>query len=99
MPFELRTVSAGGEIPLGKRHAGRTVAVEETEPGVWIVKATHAIPDNELWLHEPSVARKLDRAIEWAERTPFKATNLEEFEAKILARVGPGPRSRRQRRK
>ena len=97
MSVELRTLGAKGEIPLGKRHAGRTVAVEETEPGVWIVKATHAIPDNELWLHEPAVARKLDRAIAWAERTPFKATNLEELEAKVLAKVSP--RASRQRRK
>ena len=99
MPFELTTVSASGEIPLGKRHAGRTVAVEEIESGVWIVKATHVIPDSELWLHEPSVARKLDRAIEWAERTPFKETNFAEFEAKVLAKLGPRPRARRQRRK
>ena len=99
MPFELRTVSAGGEIPLGKRHAGRTVAVEEMEPGVWIVKATHAIPDNELWLHEPSVARKLDRAIAWAERTPPSETNFAEVEAKILAKVGSKPTAKRQRRK
>jgi len=99
MSVELRTLGAKGEIPLGKRHAGRTVAVEETEPGVWIVKATHAIPDNELWLHEPSVARKLDRAIARAERTPFKETNLEELEAQAMARFGPAPRARRQRRK
>jgi hypothetical protein len=98
MPFELRTVGAGGEIPLGKRHAGRTVAVEEIESGVWIVKATHAIPDNELWLHEPSVPRKLDRAIEWAENNPPRETNLEELEAKALARVGSKTTARRRRK-
>jgi hypothetical protein len=99
MPVELKTVGARGEIPLGKQHAGRTVAVEEIEAGVWIVKAAHAIPDNELWLHEPSVARKLDRAIAWAERTPVRETDLDSLEAKILARAAAKPAARRQRRK
>jgi hypothetical protein len=101
MALELTTVSAAGEIPLGKQHAGRTVAVEEIESGVWVVKAAQAIPDNELWLHEPSVARKLDRAIERAERDPNppRETNLDELEAKVSARFGPKPGARRQRRK
>jgi hypothetical protein len=62
---------------------------------------TASIPKNELWLHEPSVARKLDRAIARAERDPNppKETNLEELEAKLFARFGPKPGARRQRRK
>ena len=93
--MELKTVGSGGELRLGQEHAGRTVAVEEVESGVWIVKAAHAIPDNELWLHEPSVANTLDKAIRWAEQNPPKATDLSKLEAKLKART----RARTPRRK
>ena len=93
MPVELRTINAGGELPLGKKHAGRTVAVEEVETGVWIVKTAQAIPDSELWLHEPSFSRKLDRALEWAEQHPRVETDLSKLEGK-LAR----PRARRTKK-
>jgi hypothetical protein len=55
----------------------------EIESGVCQVKTALMIPDNELWLHEPSVKEVLDRAIAWAEHNPTKATNLCEFEKRI----------------
>lgn len=73
MPSNVRTIGARGQISLGKRHAGRTVTVEEIEDGVWVVRTARVIPDNELWLHEPAVAMILDRAIEWAEKHPPQA--------------------------
>ncbi|GEM_PF-432821 len=97
MALELRTLGASGEVLLRKKYAGRKVAVDEIESGVWIVKTAQVIPDNELWLHEPAVARKLDRAIARAERTKPRETNWEEFQAKVQAKLGPLPR--RQRRK
>ena len=97
MAVELRTIGADGELPLGKKHAGCTVAVEEVETGVWIVKDAHAIPDNELWLHEPSVARKLDRALEWAEQHPRKETDLSKLEARLEAKLA-SPRARQPKK-
>jgi len=47
----------------------------------------HSIPDNELWLHEPSFARKLDRALEWAEQHPRVETDLSKLEAKLEAKL------------
>jgi hypothetical protein len=55
----------------------------EIESGVSRVKTALMIPDYELWLHEPSVKRNLDRAIAWAEHNPTKATNLGEFGKRI----------------
>ena len=43
----IKTISAGGQISLGKKYAGRTVIIESPEEGVWVVKAATVIPDNE----------------------------------------------------
>jgi hypothetical protein len=33
-----RTVTAKGQLTLGKRFAGQDVLIEETQPGVWIIR-------------------------------------------------------------
>ena len=43
----IKTIGASGQITLGKEYSGRTVVVEELEPGVWMVKLGKFIPDNE----------------------------------------------------
>lgn len=73
----LKTIGKSGQISLGKEHAGRTVAVEEIEDGVWLIKAGELIPANERWLHSPEVAERLDRAIAWAEQTRPAETDLD----------------------
>ena len=58
-------------------------------------KAEPAIPKEELWLHTPPARETLDRAIEWAENNPPKASDLDK-----LARSLPSPAgSRRKRRR
>jgi hypothetical protein len=99
MPVELRTIGAAGELPLSKEHAGRIVAVEELETGVWMVKTARVVPDNELWLLEPAVARKLDRAIAWAESHPRKTTDLSKLESKLLSKPATKSGKRRSGRK
>lgn len=79
----IKTLGSSGQIALGKRYAGRQAVVDELEPGVWVVKVGEFIPDNERWLHEPEVKAKLDRAIAWAERTPFQETDLDELEERL----------------
>ncbi|HMB15544.1 MAG TPA: hypothetical protein VKN62_04440 [Pelovirga sp.] len=62
----VKIVGTNGQISLGKRYAGRQVLVEQSEPGVWIVRTATVIPDNERWLHQPQVAEDLQNALKWA---------------------------------
>ena len=34
----IKTIGSNGQISLGKEHAGKSVLVDEVEPGVWVVK-------------------------------------------------------------
>ena len=42
------------------------------------------LPDSEGWLHEPEAKAKLDRALERAGKEPYRETDLDELEKKIL---------------
>ena len=86
MPIDVKTIGSSGQISLGKEYAGRTVAVEEVEQGVWIIKSVRVIPENELWLHTPSASRKITHATEWAEQHPPKKSNLDQIERKLRRR-------------
>ena len=65
-PAALKVVGSNGQISLGKHYAGRHVLVEESEPGVWIVRTATVIPDNERWLHEGAAASDLATAMAWS---------------------------------
>lgn len=78
--MQVKTVGANGQITLGTGYAGQTVAVEEVEPGVWIIKVGDFVPRNERWLHEPDASTKLDRALAWAESHPREKTDLKLLE-------------------
>jgi len=62
----VKVIGSNGQISLGKKYAGRQVLVEESEPGVWIVRTATVIPDNERWLHQPQTVNDLQRALKWA---------------------------------
>ncbi|HQH72447.1 MAG TPA: hypothetical protein PK360_10245 [bacterium] len=66
----IKTIGKSGQISLGKEYAGRSVMVNEIEPGVWIIKSGQFIPDNERWLHGPATQAALHEAIDWAEKNP-----------------------------
>lgn len=59
----VKQIGASGQLSLGKEFAGRTVLIDRPEPGVWVIKTAQTIPDNELWLHQPEAAARLDRAM------------------------------------
>lgn len=84
MPVEIKTIGASGQISLGKHNAGKTVMVDELEPGVWLVKTAQVIPDNELWLHTPEMKAKLDRALAWMATHEPKETDLDELEKRLM---------------
>ncbi len=75
----VKQVGASGQISLGKEFAGRTVVVDSSEPGVWVIKTAQTIPDSELWLHQPEAAERLDRAMASMDQPPV-ATDLEALE-------------------
>jgi hypothetical protein len=83
MAFEVKTIGASGQLSLGKKYAGRTVAIEELEEGVWMVKTCKVIPENEAWLLETQTKERLDRAIAWAEKHAAKESDLRSFERKL----------------
>ena len=80
----IRKVDGSGRVVLGKEFAGRSVVIDEMEPGVWIVKVGQFIPDNERWLLDPEVQAKLKRSMAWAEANPLRETDLDELEKRIL---------------
>jgi hypothetical protein len=86
METQVKTIGSSGQISFGKQHAGRTVTVEQIEDGVWLVRTARIIPDNELWLHEPSAQKALDHAIQWAEKTPPAASDLNKLEKRLKRR-------------
>lgn len=77
-PPALKLVGSNGQISLGKQYAGRHVLVEESEPGVWIVRTATVIPDNERWLHEPAAAASLQSALAWSISHPPADADLED---------------------
>ena len=81
----IKTIGENGQISLGKEHVGKSVLIDEIEPGVWVLKIGQFIPDSERWLYEPDTRAKLDEAIAWAEATP-PSDNLAEIEAAVNGR-------------
>ena len=81
----IKTIGSNGQISLGKEYAGKSVLIDEIEPGVWVIKIGRFIPDSERWLHEPAAQAKLDEAIAWAEQT-LPQDNLAEIEAALDGR-------------
>lgn len=75
----IKVIGDSGQVSLGKKYAGRQVLIEEVEEGMWVIKTGHFIPDSELWLHEPGVSEKIDRAFASAKKNP-PADRLEELE-------------------
>ena len=65
----VKSVGSNGQITLGKEFAGRLVMLDQTEPGVWMLKLGQFIPDNERWLHTSEATKLLERGLALAART------------------------------
>lgn len=79
----VKTIGKSGQVSLGKKFAGQQVLVEEIESGTWVLKVGRFIPQNEEWLHNPKDKADLDRALEWAEKHPPQASDLDKLEGQI----------------
>jgi hypothetical protein len=80
MKSQVKTIGAGGQIYLGKEFAGQHVLVTQTEPGVWRIKTASVIPHDELWMHTPENAARIDEGLKQLERTPTQVTSAQEME-------------------
>ncbi|MFC3861774.1 hypothetical protein ACFOPQ_13485 [Deinococcus antarcticus] len=81
---QIKIVGSSGQISLGKEYAGRTVLVEEREPGVWHIRTATVIPDNERWL-TPEAKQSIARAVDWAKENPASEPTLAESTAQLAA--------------
>ena len=79
----VKTIGRSGQIVLGKEYAGRSVLVDQIEPGVWIIKVGEFVPDSERWLYEAQVQQEVEEAIAWAERNPPHPTDIEALAAHL----------------
>jgi hypothetical protein len=79
----VKRIGPNGQISLGKQYAGKQVIVEQTEPGVWLVRTATIVPDNERWVHEPKVATDLAAALKWAATNPPSDKNTDAFLVKL----------------
>jgi hypothetical protein len=75
----VKVIGANGQISLGKQFAGRQVLVEETEPGVWMVRTATVVPDNEGWVHEAKASADLGAALDWSVSHPASGENTDEI--------------------
>lgn len=91
----VKSVGRNGQITLGKEFAGRLVMIEQSAPGVWMLKIGEFVPDDERWLHQPADKARLDRALEWANENPARESALEALEAKISETPSGRVRKRR----
>ena len=79
--IETKTIGSSGQISLGKHNAGKTVTIEEMNPGVWIVKTALVIPESELIFHTEPYKSRLSEAIAWAEQNVAQVSDLKTFAA------------------
>jgi hypothetical protein len=75
----VKVIGANGQMSLGKQFAGRQVLVEESEPGVWMVRTATVVPDNERWLHEAKGSADLGAALDWAVSHPASGENTDQI--------------------
>jgi len=71
----VKRIRKDGHILLDKKYAGKEVFIEQIGEGIWLIKTGKTIPDNEKWLHNPTVSAALDSAIKWAEEHSPKETD------------------------
>lgn len=79
----IKTIGASGQISLGKEYAGRSVLIEQIEPGVWIIKIGEFVPESEKWLSRQDIKVDLDEAIAWAEKNPPKPSDVDDLERSL----------------
>ena len=69
---QVKTIGTNGQLSLGKEFAGKIVLIDQIEEGTWIIKCGEFVPDSEKWLFKENNIKKIDEALEWANKNaPF----------------------------
>lgn len=80
---ELKTISASGQISLGKAFAGQHVQLEQLPDGRWMITPVEVIPAHLKWAHTDAVTAQLERHLAWAKNNPPQASDLDLLEHQL----------------
>ncbi len=69
---QVKIIGSNGQVSLGKEFAGKMVLIDKINDGTWLIKAGEFIPDSEKWLHQELHLTKLNKALDWAEKSKPK---------------------------
>ena len=82
----IKVVGKSGPISLGKALAGMEFLVEQLPGGDIVLKRAVVIPQNERWLHEPSMKEKLAKADAWMRENKPQETDIDALEARLVGK-------------
>jgi hypothetical protein len=66
---QIKVVGMNGQFSLGKEFAGKTVLIDQIDEATWVIKAGTFVPDSEKWLYHGKNLARLEKAMDWAEKT------------------------------
>ncbi len=72
---EIKVVGKSGQISLGKRYAGKTLELQRLEDGTLLLRAVAMVPESQLWTLQEPDRSKIARGLDWAARTPPRASD------------------------
>ena len=75
----VKTIDSNGQVFFGEEFAGRKVYIDSLEAGVWLIRSTDIISQNERWIHEPQVQKDLEEAMAWAIKNGASSNNTEDI--------------------
>lgn len=65
---QVKIVGTNGQISLGKEFSGKMVLIDQVSEDTWVIKSGVFVPDSEKWLHQKGQVKKLEQALNWAEK-------------------------------
>lgn len=75
---QVKVIGMNGQLSIGKRFAGKTVQVDQIDKTTLVIKIGNFIPDSEKWLYQGENLAKLEKALEWTEKT-IPSDNFDQF--------------------
>lgn len=71
----LKMVGASGQLSLGKKYSGKYFKVTHQPDGAVLLSPMKVVPEDEAWLHEPAMRKRLKAADAWmAAHPPAEST-------------------------
>ncbi len=82
--IELKTISASGQISLGKAFAGQHVQLEQLPDGRWMITPVEVIPAHLKWAHTEAVTTQIKKFLAWKTTTPMEETDVDKLEDELI---------------